>query len=240
MSELLYKSYLFSTKEFMVLSALAGMEELKVFAEKESGNMGEEELNLTVFQLYQKGVLYWKDGGWNINPEVYSLLRNVKESERELQIYSGIGRGPLLCYGQDPLVILELSEHDKDAVRLHPQTRDGFFVELRDRGILPERDSAELEDLEDNERSGVRGKLLERLGELTRDGQIDYGNLKKLLQERWDLIACLFLFDRKEKNVRSVIAIADGGISDWLLCIRNGNVQAERYTMDGLRGVLKS
>ena len=88
MSELVYKSYLFSTKEFMILCALTGIEEIDMFGESTRCEMDEEEVNQNVFQLYQKGILYCgEEDSWKVKPEIRSLFRDMRDAEKEMQIF---------------------------------------------------------------------------------------------------------------------------------------------------------
>ena len=142
MNDLVYRSYLFSCQEFMVLSACVGIESLHVLLEKKQGISDMDELNLTVFQLYQKGILCWKNENYyELKPEIRILFQNMKLACKELQIYTKKGSSPLLCFLGEYTVVTELSDNDKDAIKIHGLCREEFLTELCDRGIIPVRNS---------------------------------------------------------------------------------------------------
>ncbi len=241
MSELVYKSYLFSTKEFMILCALTGIEEIDMFGESTRCEMDEEEVNQNVFQLYQKGILYCgEEDFWKVKPEIRSLFRDMRDAEKEMQIFSRKRGGPLLCFGEEPLIIVEVSQNDRDAVKMHRQTSDSFFMELCDRGILPERDSLEMEEAAEDEESGAWGQLLESLSDLIRNGQPVYEKLEKILREREELLLSAVVGSRKLKSDWRAISVVDLGIADWLVYAGNDSVRTDYYTMDRLRAFLRS
>lgn len=241
MSELVYKSCLFSSEEFMILCALTGIEEINMFGESGRREMDEEEADRNVFQLYQKGILYYgEEGSWKVKPEIRSLFRDMRDAEKEMQIFSRKRGGSLLCFGEEHLIIVEVSQNDRDAVRMHRQTAESFFMELCDKGMLPERDSLEMEEAAEDEESGAWGQLLASLSDLIRNGRPAYDKLEKILQEREELLLSVVVSNRKLKSDWKAISVVDLGISDWIVYAGNDSVRTDYYTMDRLRAFLRS
>lgn len=239
MSELVYKSYLFSLREFIVLSACAGIKKLYIFDQDVPDDMSEEELNLTVFRLYRKGALCWKDGkSFRLDPQLRGMFQDMKDSQKTLQIYSGKGQSPQICFwGRSPAVV-ELSENDLDAVRFYSLPSEVFLKNLCDRGILPEEDSVEPEGFTEEEEDEAWGGLLRGMSGLIQDGQILTGELLEFLKERQELLSCIAVCEGNTETPRSLLFITDRGLADWLVCVDSDGVKAELYSMENLKGFL--
>ncbi|MCD8103780.1 MAG: hypothetical protein LUF35_01955 [Lachnospiraceae bacterium] len=142
MSDLTYRSFLLSGREFMVLSAFMGIERVHMLIEQQPELPDRKELSLTLFGLYQKGLLCWENGICGPKPEIRSLFRDIRSSEKELQVFHRKENAPLLCYWDESSVLTELSENDRDRIRLHGLRKNDLLEELKERGILPEKDSS--------------------------------------------------------------------------------------------------
>lgn len=232
MGELAYRSYFFSSQEFMVLSACSGMEGMHILFEEPPAKLSREELNVILFGLYQRGILYWKDeSSYALKPEIRMMFEDMKSSKKELQIYFEKGGSPLLCFWNAHTVITELSENDKNTIKIHSLSEHDFFRELCDRGILPARDSQEIGDF-----TGI-GVWQKRL-QLVQDGSIRYEALQRLLHEEDGLPAYMTVYDRKSGRDQGVILILDCGISDGMAFVEDNSVQTLWYSLDNLKKLL--
>lgn len=228
MDDFVYKSYLLSGQEFMVLSACAGMGSSPVLSESFAGQISKKELELTVFQLYQKEIIFWKDEkSYEMKPELWELFQTMKASRKELQIYPKRGSGPLLCFWADYVVIMELSGNDKNTIKLHGSSRKMFFEELRDREILPARSSGEMESLD--------GPSPFDCGSA---GVIEGGQFRRLLNENDELEAGMLIYDRYSKKNAGNVLLLDNGIGDDMVLIRDESVQTVRYSPRQLEAFL--
>ena len=61
MNKFIFSSYVFSCQEFMVLSALTGIRKMNILMEEKEEELNPKTVNLILFQLYQKGIMSWKD-----------------------------------------------------------------------------------------------------------------------------------------------------------------------------------
>lgn len=226
MDDFVYKSYLFSSQEFMVLSAYAGMESFHILSGDLARRISKKELELTFFQLYQKGILFWKNGkSYEMKPEIRELFQVMKASRKELQIYPKRSGGPLLCFWADDVVVMEQSENDKNTVKLHSSSKKMFFEELRDRGILPAGDSPEIEA---SDRPGLFH---------TKDikaGRINGEALLELLNEEDKLEAGIIIYDRRSQENIGIVLVLDNGIGDDVALIRDESSQISPYSPERL------
>ncbi|MCD7884781.1 MAG: hypothetical protein LUI87_13920 [Lachnospiraceae bacterium] len=141
MSDLTYRSFLLSEQEFMVLSAFTGIEKVHMLIEKQPDLPDRKELSLTIFGLYQKGLLHWENGTCGPKSEIRDLFCNIRSSQKELLVFHREENAPLLCYWADSSVLTELSENDRDKIKLHGLSKNDFLSEMKERGILPEKSS---------------------------------------------------------------------------------------------------
>ena len=111
MSDLIYKSYIISTREFIVLSLLTGIEKFHILTDGNLQPVSEEELNQIIFQLYQKDILRWKEeDSYDLNPDIKELFRNIKDSRKEIEIYWDGSSNPLICFWNASAVIMEMTK----------------------------------------------------------------------------------------------------------------------------------
>ncbi len=234
MSELIYKSFLFTREELMVAGALSGMKKLACLLEDSGRELSGEELNRVVFTLYQKGFLLYKRGKeWKLDPEIEILFAGIRDARRELDIYSpGMG-GPLLCFQKEDLVVMEVSGNDKSAVLIHFCPAAAFPQELNDRGLVPIRDSLEAEPEE-----GRFDDLLESVSSLLRPDASPEEIMRTRLLCQEEVTAGILARDPHSREVESALVLADAGIADWIFLARPDGVRMETYTLEALKGFL--
>lgn len=232
MSELIYKSLLLSGEELMVACALSGIKELPF--PLESRDLSAEELNGTLFALCKKGFLLYKKGNvWELKPEILGIFSQIRDARRQLEIYSPRMGGPLLCFQKEDLAVMEVSENDRNAVAIHRVSPAAFPEELRDRGILPARDSLEVEKEE-----GRWGDLLEAISTLLADNGKAGEAMRSLVGKHEEVMGGILVRDPADRTVESALLIVDGGISDWIFIVQPEDLRVEPYTLEGLKGFL--
>lgn len=240
MSNLIYKNYLFTIQEFMVLAAFAGIEEILLPGETQMETMGEGEMNMIVFQLYRKGILCWKGNGvFDLKPECRQLFVEIRACRKLLRIYSDRGKMVRLCFLSQDAVILEPSANDRNTVRLHQQTRSGFFRELCECRVLPEKDSRLPDSLFGEEEA--RGDCFRGLPELMQDGKIRYEEFERVFQENEWLSSCITIYDKTAGKDQGIIFLLDRGMFNVLAFLEEGvSLRADYYSMDGLKALIGS
>lgn len=238
MSDLLYKNYLFSNSEFMVLSAMVGMEKIHIISENTSKQMDKAELNQIIFQLYQKEILQWNNNAYALKPEIGLLFREIKRAKKELQIYSEKSGSPLLCFWGNSAVITELSGNDREVIKVHGLQNRELFTELYDREILPDGNRQEIYDLFREENVGKGNILVSGYSKFLQNGSIDHEELQGLLQKYDELSAIITVYDRKSEKDQNIIFIMDYGICDAISYLKNGFVCTDYYTVDNLYRLL--
>lgn len=239
MCNLVYKNFIFSVQEFMVLCAWTGIEQLHILQGSQQEKMGGEELNLVLFQLYQKEILYWNNDTYELKQEVAQLFRDIRFASAELQIYTRTSRSPLLCFYGTYMIVMELSGNDTDAVKVHRLQEYDFFAELRNKGMLPLRDSQEMEGTAQREDCEAWCSILGKRSNLMENGCILYDRLQELLRDAKDLWVAITIHDRKSGQDRGVVLIAEQDFSDCLICIADSVVRADYYTLDSLSQLLR-
>ena len=236
MSDLICKNYLFSSEEFMVLSAGAGIKKLPVLFEDEPKQPEKEELEQTIFQLYQKEILTWEsDGSYTVRQDVRTLLQDMKAAKKELHIYSKKTGGPLLCFWDEYVVVTELSGNDNGAVRVHSLPKNEFLDELRDRGILPERDCMQFAEVIDKDSEEQCICFLQESPAMLEDGHMQYELLEELLEKNRDLFAFIALYDRVLGQNQGVALILNCGLADCITYVGDGQTHICYYTERDLR-----
>lgn len=236
MSDLIYRNYLFSSEEFMVLSASVGIERLPVLFEGTPKQPEKTELSQTVFQLYQKGILMWEnDGSYALRQDVRALFQDMKAAKKELHIYSKRTGGPLLCFWDEYVVVTELSGNDSGSVRIHSLPADRFLDELRDRGILPEQDCVQLAETIDKDSEEQCIRFLKESPAMLEDGHMQYDLLEMLLEKNRDLFAFIALYDRVLGQNQGVALILNCGLADCITYVGDGQTYICYYTERDLR-----
>lgn len=238
MSDLLYKNYLFSNSEFMVLSAMVGMEKIHIISEKTSKQIDKAELNQIIFQLYQKEILQWNNNAYALKPEIGLLFREMKRAKKELQVYSEKSESPLLCFWGNSTVITELSGNDREVIKVHGLQNRELFTELHDREILPDGNRQEIYDLFREQNVGKGNILITGYSKFLQNGSIDHKELRGLLQKYDELSAIITVYDRKSEKDQNIIFIMDYGICDAISYLKNGSICTDYYTVDNLYRLL--
>lgn len=236
MSNIIYKNYVFSSQEFMVLSACVGIEKIPVLFAKDPRQPDEGELAQTIFELYQKGILVCEDdGSYSLQPDVRILFQDMKAAQKELHIYSKKTGGPLLCFWDENAVVTELSGSDKSAVKMHSLPSSELLEELKDRGILPERDSKELGQTMGEDAGALCAAFLKDSPAPLQEGHMQYELLEELLEKKRDLFAFITIYDRTLEENQGAILILNCGLTDCIAFMGDGMVHTCYYALEDLR-----
>lgn len=232
MKDKFVRNYLFTDREFMVLSAYEGLDRLHMLLEEPQRQMSRQELGLLLFGLYQKEFLCWKEENlYELKPEIRAIFQNIRQAKKELQIYYDRASAPLLCFWGDETVVMELSANDRNTLRVHCVSKIDFLEELEDRGILSGK-AAERDE-------GFSGdEFLEHCPRLMEDGAVKRAELQKLFAKREELSACMIVIDRETGKEQGVILAVDCGILDGLIFVEDGRRRLEWYTPDNLKEFL--
>ena len=241
MNKCIYSNYVFSCQEFMVLSALTGLDKLNILMDEKEVKLNQKAINLILFQLYQKGIIRWKaEELYELNPEIRSLFLEIKESERELQIYGKNQKSPLLCYLGKEIVITELSETDSNAIKIHEISHQNFIKELQDRGFVPQENgeagSAMEEDILQEGRAEFLCKCLLDLGE---DINSRKNQFRKIMEEEEQVLTVFNVYARKKEWEQNAVFLLDCGLKDYIMFRKNEMVQYQDYSAKSLETILQ-
>ena len=238
MNKFIFSSYVFSCQEFMVLSALTGIRKMNILMEEKEEELNPKTVNLILFQLYQKGIMSWKDEtSYTLKPEIRSLFLDMKEAKKELEIYGKNRKSPMLCYMGEKLAVTELSENDREAIKIHSVSRTDFLEELRERGFVPkQRESVPLEGEPSPE---VLELVQRRCYGFQKDGILQVKKMQEIL-EKEDWLTALFLScERENEQQKRAVLILDCGLWDCVVYMENGGFRAEYYSEENLRSILQ-
>lgn len=238
MNKFIFSSYVFSCQEFMVLSALTGIRKMNILMEEKEEELNPKTVNLILFQLYQKGIMSWKDEtSYTLKPEIRSLFLDMKEAKKELEIYGKNRKSPMLCYMGEKLAVTELSENDREAIKIHSVSRTDFLEELRERGLVPkQRESVPLECEPSPE---ILELVQRRCYGFQKDGILQVKKMQEIL-EKEDWLTALFLScERENEQQKRVVLILDCGLWDCVVYMENGRFRAEYYSEENLRSILQ-
>lgn len=238
MNKFIFSSYVFSCQEFMVLSALNGIRKMDILMEEKEGELSPKTVNLILFQLYQKGIMSWKDeASYTLKPEIRSLFLDMREAKKEIQIYGKNRKSPLLCYMGENLAVTELSENDREAIKIHSVSRGDFLEELRERGLVPKQRSVAPADSE------LAPELLvliqKRCADFRKGESLQVEKLQEVL-EKEDWLSTLFLIgDSGEEQEKKAVLILDCGLWDCVVYMEKERFRAEYYSAESLRSILQ-
>lgn len=244
MSSLVYKNELLSVREFIVLAAYAGMDEIRMLSDTCQEQVRPEELNETVFRLYQRGTLRWNgDGGYELNPEIRSLLQEIKYAKREVEIRFEDGEGLLYCFINTTVTVMERSRNDVERLRLHQVSKDAFFEELSDRGIIPPRDCGSAPAEEITECESILTEFRQKNPELFREDMIlkqdQREALKKVLEKETELNAYSMIYDRISGRQIMTVLLWQKDLQEYIMTMDAGHVQVMKFEWAALEKIWK-
>lgn len=240
MNEVVYKKHLFSSREFMLLSAYAGMKQVPVLFYQEPEPMNEKEMNLTIFQLYQKGVLRCEEGNTcTVETEVRSMLRTLKYAEYILKIYSRNHNSPLLCFIYQNVLITELSVNEHDTIKLYMLSKAEFLQELMEQAIVPRTDSQGMNNPDMENGCETLSEFLQQISDagsrqLPKDEVVE-----ALLDKNENFVTGIIVSDVRLEQNRGVFFILDCGIFDGYVSLDGRIAETGCFTMERLEQFLE-
>lgn len=238
MNDLIYKNVLLSSKEMKVLAAYCGMENFRIISEYSQKEMNPQEVNETVFLLYQKGILCWNgENGYTLQPEIRSLFRDMKYAAKELEIRSQNQKSPLHCFWNKEIVVTELSQNDVDRIKIHRTKQEEFVEELREREILPFYVRS-ADESEKGESIKLWEDFQEQYSEILKDNRKSGEQLKNLLEEENDLSAYAIVYDRGKKKEEQIILFLSEKTYGCIAILEKDSVYVERLDERHIYGLL--
>lgn len=240
MDKLIYDNIIISVKEFMVLSALCGIKEIDFPMKKKQRPPDQKEVNLVLFQLYQKRILEMEDTNtYRLEPEIQKLFMEIKEAEYEIQAYSLEKKNPLLFFSGSEIVALELSENDREALKMHRVSRKRLVEELYSQKILllEKSVSGENEDFLQKEILALREQIQKEEIQFIKNNHIDYEKLIKYSEVN-RVYSFFIIKDRRSGTEKMVILLMDRGIWDCAVCFEADRLEIRYYTEKGMEDFL--
>lgn len=241
MNKCIFNNYIFPYQEFMVLSALTGLDKLNILMDKKKEELNQKSVNQILFQLYQKEIICWKaEKLYELNPKIRSLFLNIKESKRELQIYGKNQKSPFLCYLGKEFVVTELSENDRNAIKIHGISQQNFIKELQDRGFIPvENENADF-DMEESLIQGIEEEFwVKNLLKSMEKTNFQMNQFPQIMEEEEHVQTTFSIYDKKKKWEKQDVFLLDCGIKDCIMFRENGTVRFAGYSAEKLKDILR-
>lgn len=244
MSSLIYKNELFSVREFIVLAAYAGMDEIRMLSDTCRVQLKPEELNEIVFQLYQRGVLCWNgSNGYELDLDIRFMLQEIKYAKRELEIHFERGKGLLYCFVNTAVTVMELSQNDVEKIRVHRVSKEAFLEELSDRGIIPTDVSAKASVGKRKEWKKVSAEFLQKNPEIFRTGTIWHEKqremLKKVLAKENELGAYGIVYDRVSRREILTILLLQKELDECIVTADAERIRTMKFEWEALKKIWK-
>ncbi|MDO5799524.1 MAG: hypothetical protein Q4Q33_10845 [Eubacteriales bacterium] len=240
MDKLIYDNIIISAKEFMVLSALCGIKKIDFPMKKKQRPPDQKEVNLVLFQLYQKQILEMEDQHtYRLDSEIQKLFMEIKEADYEIQAYSLGKKNPLLFFSGSEIVAIELSENDREALKMRRVSRKRLLEELCSQKILPLEKSAPggNEEFLQKEILALREQIQKEKIQFIKNDHIDYEKLIKY-SEMNRVYSFFIIKDHGSGAEKMVILLMDRGIWDCAVCFEAGHLEIEYYTEKGMEEFL--
>ena len=211
MNDLIYKNVLLSSKEMRVLAAYCGMETLRIMSEYRQEELDPQEVNETVFQLYQKGILCWNgENQYTLRDEIKALFRNMKYAEKELEVRSKSQKSPLHCFWHKEIVVTEISQNDVDRIKIHQTKQKEFLEELMERGMVPLLTGTKQDESEQEAWKDLWENFQKKYSEILQDARRSEEQMENLLSEEKELKAYIIVYDRMTgKEEQTILFLAD-------------------------------
>lgn len=238
MNKLIYDNFIISVKEFIVLSALCGISEIDFPMKKKQDAPDQKEVNLVLFHLYQKKILRMVDHHtYGLAPQIQTIFTKIKNAEYEIQAYSLEKQRSLLFFAGKEIVTIELSENDREALKLHCVSRKKFTEELCSQKLLPSEKNAKEEEFLQKKISILYEQLQKEQSQFIKNKQTDHGALLKYSQT--NRVRSFFIIkDCRTNTEKTLILLIDCGIWDCMACFETDRLEVRYYTEKGIEKLL--
>lgn len=238
MNRLICDNLIISAGEFMVLSALCGITKVDFPMKKRQEIPDQKEVNLILFQLYQKQILRM-DGQHtcSLNPEIKKIFEGIKKAVYEVQIHSLEKQNPLVVFAGKEPVVAELSENDREALKFHCISGESFLKELRTRNILPSEKEPKSGVSLQEENPELYEQIRKKYQTFIQNAHVDHAGLLECLKQR-ELRAFFIIRDRQSDTEKAVVLLLDCGIWDCTVYMEPGHMEISYYTEREMQEIL--
>lgn len=236
MNDLIYKNVLLSSKEMRVLAAYCGIETLRIMSEYRQEKLDPQEVNETVFQLYQKGILCWKgENQYTLQGEIKALFRNMKYATKELEVRSKSQKSPLHCFLSKEIIVTEISQNDVDRIKIHRTEQKEFLEELKEREIVPSQAGRKKSESKPEVWKELWENFQKKYLVVLQDGSRSKEQLEKLLDEEKELSAYMIVYDRMAKKEERIILFLSEESYGCMAVLENDSVYTENLNTENLQ-----
>ena len=249
MNELLNDNYILSSREFLTLAFLTGIQKISLPVQNKPQPLDEKETYQLLFQLYQKKVLCWKDNGqYTLTVGLKEIFSQIKTATQELRIYYPGKKSPVQCFGDRNIVVTELSENDRDSLRVCKLSPVDFFLKMQEKKVFPvqkisdkkeflQKESLSKESLQ-KENPELWETLLQKYRNLLLTHHENTENLFYLFDTDPAIRSFVIIYDRKIQQEKGFLLLLNNGIHNIMLYLENNNMTAEYYSEKILREIL--
>ena len=240
MNKLIYDNVIISVREFMVLSALCGITRVELPMKKKQDLPDQKEVNLLLFQLYQKQILKKEEqAAYSLEPGIKNIFMNIKSADNEIQVYYPAEKSLLLLFPGKDIVTMELSDNDIEAVKLHCISREKFIEELCKKNILPKKESGKSRNDLRTENPALYREIKEKCRHFMKTGKVEYDRYHKYSGS--GSVRISFLIKERETDIeKKQILLFDCGLWDCMAAadLETDHMEAGYYTKKWLRNLL--
>ncbi len=239
MNELLYDNYILSNREFLTLAFLTGIQKLSLPVQSKPQPLDEKEMYQLLFQLYQKKVLCWKDNGqYTLTDGLKKIFSQIKTADQELQIYYPGKKSPLQCFCGRDIIVTELSENDRDSLRICKLSQVDFFLKMQEKKVFPVQKTPDKKESLQKENPELWENLLQKYRSLLLTYHGNTGNFFELFDMDPTICSLVIIYDRKIQQEKGVLLLLNSGVYNIMLYLEKNNMEAEYYSEKTVRDIL--
>lgn len=239
MNELLNDNYILSSREFLTLAFLTGIQKISLPVQNKPQPLDEKETYQLLFQLYQKKVLCWKDNGqYTLTVGLKEIFSQIKTATQELRIYYLGKKSPVQCFCDRNIVVTELSENDRDSLRVCKLSPVDFFLKMQEKKVFPVQKIPDKKEFLQKENPELWEALLQKYRNLLLTHHENTENLFELFDTDPAIRSLVIIYDRKIQQEKGFLLLLNSGIHNIMLYLENNNMTAEYYSEKTLREIL--
>ena len=239
MNELLNDNYILSSREFLTLAFLTGIQKISLPVQNKPQPLDEKETYQLLFQLYQKKVLCWKDNGqYTLTVGLKEIFSQIKTAAQELRIYYPGKKSPVQCFCDRNIVVTELSENDRDSLRVCKLSPVDFFLKMQEKKVFPVQKIPDKKESLQKENPELWETLLQKYRNLLLTHHENTENLFELFDTDPAIRSLVIIYDRKIQQEKGFLLLLNSGIHNIMLYLENNNMTAEYYSEKTLREIL--
>lgn len=230
MDKLIYDNLIISVREFMVLSALCGLSRVDLPIKGKQEAPDQKDVNLVLFQLYQKQILVMEEPNeYRLNPEIQKLFAEIKEAGYVIESYGIDKHNSLLLFSSQKIITAELSDNDRDAVKLRFVSRNRLSEELYSQKLLPLEKETKEEKFLKKEIAVLHDKLQKDRSQFIKNNHIDHEALMEYAEANG--IRSFFIIKDRQSDIEKVlILLIDCGVWDCIARFEGDCLETRYYT----------